>query len=114
MATNDTAISTPETFISVEVPNQSFRWPSSRITSSEPRNRATSTKPTMSKRIPFRTSARRSFLAAALSSMSQYISPRAMTPTGPLIRKHQCQEALSESQPPRVGPITGATTMATP
>ncbi len=36
------------------------------------------------------------------------------TPTGPLIRKHQRQERLSASQPPSVGPTTGATTTATP
>src|SRR6202012_3921960 len=38
----------------------------------------------------------------------------AMTPTGPLIRKHHCQETLSDNQPPSVGPTTGATTTATP
>jgi hypothetical protein len=37
-----------------------------------------------------------------------------ITPTGPLIRKHQCQETLSDSQPPNVGPTTGATATATP
>src|SRR4029077_5469289 len=35
-------------------------------------------------------------------------------PTGTLIRKHHCQDQLSEIQPPRVGPTTGATTTATP
>jgi hypothetical protein len=114
IARNETTVSTPNTFIRVEVPNQSLRWPSSRMTSSEPRKVATRRKPTRSKRIPFSRRARRSRLAASLSSISQYISASAITPTGPLIRKHQCQEALSESQPPSVGPITGATTMATP
>ena len=42
------------------------------------------------------------------------MSAIAISPTGPLMRKHQCQEALSESQPPSVGPTTGATTTATP
>jgi len=37
-----------------------------------------------------------------------------MMPTGILIRKHQCQERLSLSHPPSVGPTTGATTTATP
>ncbi|GJD78885.1 hypothetical protein NBEOAGPD_2105 [Methylobacterium gregans] len=114
MAQNETTVRTPKTFIRVEVPNQSLRWPSSRTTSREPRKVATSRKPTRSKRTPFFRRSRRSRLAASLSSISQYISPSAISPIGPLIRKHQCQEALSESQPPSVGPITGATTMATP
>src|SRR6516164_1591187 len=38
----------------------------------------------------------------------------ASTPTGTLIRKHHCQDQLSEIQPPSVGPTTGATTTATP
>ena len=36
------------------------------------------------------------------------------SPTGPLIRKAQCQDKLSDSQPPSVGPTTGATTTAMP
>ena len=35
----------------------------------------------------------------------------ASRPTGPLIRKHQCQDTLSNSQP---GPTTDAPTTATP
>src|SRR6202041_3371075 len=42
------------------------------------------------------------------------ISAIVATPTGPLIRKHQRQVRLSASQPPSVGPTTGATTTATP
>src|ERR1700733_10159292 len=42
------------------------------------------------------------------------ISAMVATPTGPLIRKHQRQVRLSASQPPSVGPTTGATTTATP
>src|SRR6202043_3345610 len=42
------------------------------------------------------------------------ISANAIRPTGTLIRKHHCQETLSDSQPPSVGPTTGATTTATP
>src|SRR5215510_11628384 len=38
----------------------------------------------------------------------------AITPTGALIKKHHCQDQLSEIQPPSVGPTTGATTTATP
>ena len=42
------------------------------------------------------------------------ISAIVARPTGPLIRKHQRQVKLSASQPPSVGPTTGATTTATP
>src|ERR1700761_7075444 len=42
------------------------------------------------------------------------ISAIVARPTGPLIRKHQRQDQLSASQPPSVGPTTGATTTATP
>ena len=56
----------------------------------------------------------RSASAAADSRRISAISAIAIAPTGPLIRKHQCQEKLSASQPPSVGPTTGATTTATP
>src|SRR3954471_13906507 len=39
---------------------------------------------------------------------------REIRPTGTLIKKHQCQDKLSLSQPPSVGPTTGATTTAMP
>ena len=42
------------------------------------------------------------------------ISAIVAKPTGPLIRKHHRQVRLSASQPPSVGPTTGATTTATP
>src|ERR1700742_1600379 len=35
-------------------------------------------------------------------------------PTGTFMRKHQFQEKLSASHPPRVGPTTGPTTTAIP
>ena len=35
-------------------------------------------------------------------------------PIGPLMRKIQCQDRLSVSQPPSVGPTVGATSTATP
>jgi hypothetical protein len=42
------------------------------------------------------------------------IAAVAKAPTGTLIKKHHFQEILSEIQPPRVGPTTGATTTAMP
>ncbi len=113
IATNDATIRQAKTTIRFE-PNQSLRWPSSRTTSSEPRKVATKRKPTISKRTPSR---RRRFLSSIAdfgSWTSHQINNRAITPTGALMRKHQCQEYWSESQPPSVGPTTGATTMATP
>ena len=92
--------------------NQSSSRPRSSTTSSAPRNVATSMKPITSNRCsccvsPF---AR----AVAGSGRMIEIAAIASTPTGTLIRKHHCQEKLSDSQPPSVGPTTGATTTATP
>ena len=93
-------------------PNQSSSRPRSSTTSSAPRKVATSMKPTTSN--PSRCCCARSGRAFAGSRRTSAISAIAITPTGPLIRKHQCQDRLSDSQPPSVGPTTGATTTATP
>jgi hypothetical protein len=94
--------------------NQSSSRPRSSAISRVPRNVATSTKPTRSK--PRRCALKRvrSATAAFDSRNSELISPIATTPTGPLMRKHYCQEKLSAIQPPSVGPTTGATTTAIP
>ncbi len=94
-------------------PNQSSSRPRSSTTSSAPRKVATSMKPTTSNLMPCcctRASAR----AVGDSRRTIAISAIAITPTGALIKKHQCQEILSDNQPPSVGPTTGATTTATP
>lgn len=41
--------------------------------------------------------------------MKRSAAMQPITPTGRLIRKIQCQEAYSTSQPPRVGPSNGPT-----
>src|SRR5580698_797478 len=46
--------------------------------------------------------------------MSREVSRREMIPTGMLMKKIQRQVKLSVIQPPRVGPIAGAVTTATP
>ncbi len=43
------------------------------------------------------------------SGMKRSAAIQPITPTGRLIRKIQCQEAYSTSQPPRVGPSSGPT-----
>ena len=91
--------------------NQSSSRPRSSTISSVPRNSATRRKPMKSKPAPPRF---RSVTASGESWNSVAISANAMTPTGPLISKHQRQLRLSAIQPPSVGPTTGATTTATP
>ncbi len=95
-------------------PNQSSSRPRSHMISSAPRKVATSAKPTRSKPPSVRRSRCRSSTCARVSRSSSAIDTIVSRPTGPLIRKHQCQETLSDSQPPSVGPTTGATTTATP
>ena len=56
----------------------------------------------------------RSWMAAFDSFSRKETSVIDRIATGPLIRKHHRQPQLSDSQPPSVGPITGATTTAMP
>jgi len=79
----------------------------------QPKVSATSRKPNQSgmkcarnRRVSSRT--------AAGSSTSSQISVSAIRPTGRLIRKIQCHEYDSVSQPPSTGPTAGATTTVTP
>ena len=55
-----------------------------------------------------------SSLTACGSSTRNQISVSATQPTGRLIRKIQCHEKLSVSQPPSSGPMAGATITVTP
>ena len=88
-------------------PNQSSSSPRSSTTSSAPRKVATRRKPT--------TSNRACFSGLGLSAGRRTaISAIVARPTGPLIKKHHRQVKLSASQPPSVGPTTGATTTAMP
>jgi len=95
-----------------EEANQSSSRPRSSTSSSAPRNVATSRKPTRSKPPCCCSSPFARAVAGSLRIVE--MRPIASRPTGPLIRKHHCQEILSDIQPPRVGPTTGATTTATP
>jgi len=93
--------------------NQSSSSPRSSMISSAPRKVATNTKPTRSNP-PCSCSRLRCSATSLGAGRIAAISARAITPTGTLIIKHQRQERLSASQPPNVGPTTGATTTATP
>ena len=88
-------------------PNQSSSRPRSSTTSREPRKVATNRKPITSNRLA---SSGLGLSAGRRTAISAIVA----RPTGPLIKKHQRQVKLSASQPPRVGPTTGATTTATP
>src|SRR5579864_6101071 len=48
------------------------------------------------------------------SSTNRCVRNNESSPTGKLMKKIQCQLKLSVIQPPRVGPIAGATTTAMP
>ena len=104
---NATAQTTANVTMKAEA-NQSSSRPRSSTTSNAPRKDATNMKPTRSNPLPC---VRRPSTADDSRTRS-VISAIATTPTGPLIRKHHCQDQLSESQPPSVGPTTGATTTA--
>src|SRR6266851_4209583 len=93
-------------------PNQSSSRPRSSTTSRAPRRVAIRMKPTTSNPLPC--CEWLSACAVLGSRRTSEISAIAITPTGTLIRKHHCQETLSDNQPPSVGPTTGATTTATP
>jgi hypothetical protein len=93
-------------------PNQSSLSPRSSMTSSAPRKVATKTKPMGSNRADWR--CRRSATEGSDSCRITAIKAIVTRPTGPLSMKHQRQEKLSASQPPSVGPTTGATTTAMP
>ena len=58
--------------------------------------------------------ARRAARRSGELGMMKKIRASEMMPTGTFIRKHQCQDQLSLSHPPSVGPTTGATTTAMP
>ena len=79
-----------------------------------PRNSATSTKPITSTFNPRASSALRSSISAFGSSTNMLTRNSDSAPTGTLIRKHQCQEALSVIKPPNTGPTTGPTITTTP
>jgi len=90
-------------------PNQSDSWPLSRKTCRAPKASTTKAKPMASTRMGF-------FGACSLggSWMSRWVSRRDTRPTGTFMKKIQRQEKLSVIQPPRVGPMAGATTTAMP
>ena len=92
-------------------PNQSSSRPRSSTTSSAPRKVATSMKPMTSNLLPC--CAVWPARTRGLAQDGRNQRHRDHTDR-PLIRKHHCQERLSDSQPPSVGPTTGATTTATP
>ena len=75
-------------------PNQSSSRPRSSTTSSAPRKVATSMKPTTSNPSLAAAAPARSARAAGDSRRTSAISAIAIMPTGPLIRKHQCQEIV--------------------
>ena len=91
MSTKAAALMSANVTMKVEE-NQSSTRPRSSTISSAPRKVATKTKPTTSN--PPRSKSWRLcfWTAPAASRRSSAISAIAPTPTGPLMRKHQCQE----------------------
>jgi len=85
----------------------------SSTTCRKPKVEATSVKPSQSGTKWRRNCAVSSFTAGG-SSTSSAISVSATSPTGRLMRKIQCQEKPSVSQPPSSGPMAGATITVTP
>ena len=72
--------------------NQSSCWPRSSTTSRQPRNNATSTKPTQSGLMPLRQCSRRSFFSASGSATSHCTRKSDARPIGPLMKKIHCHE----------------------
>ena len=91
------AASPASTLISVEW-NQSSVWPRSSTIWNAPSPSASSAKPNRSNGRGF---------SSRVSGRNVVIPAKAATPTGRLIRKTQCHEKFSVSQPPSSGPISG-------
>ncbi len=82
--------------------NQFSSEPRSSITCSTPTHTASSISPVQS--------IGGLCLALSMRCSDSVVSKTASTPTGPLMKKIQGQEALSDMYPPRIGPTIGATT----
>ena len=97
-----------------ELENQSSRCPRSSVTSRQPSASATNRKPARSTERPFFSRFLRSFTSTFGSSTKSWVRKTEMMPTGTLMRKIQCQLALSVIQPPIEGPNTGPQTVTKP
>ena len=110
---NETAEITAKVVMKLEA-NQSLRWPSSRKTSRHPSASTTRMKPAQSTLRPPFSLSRRSRSRTSGSTTSHCTSASERMPKGTLMKNIQCQEKLSVSHPPIVGPTVGATMTAMP